>query len=104
MTMTAIGIRYPLLSIVAAGAVAALPIFGVILIRSSCTEDAPLAADQRADNLVIGVPMGHVATGSYWYELGLRDGDVITRVDEHDGIIRVDIIRNGQPGTLRHSI
>jgi hypothetical protein len=102
--MTAIGIRYPLLSIVAAGAVAALPIFGVILIRSSCTQDAPLAADRDHGDLVVGVPMAHVDASSHWYELGLRDGDVITRIDEQNGVVRIDIIRNGQPGTLRHSI
>ena len=135
--MTAIGLRYSLLSVVAAGVVASLPIVGVIAIRSDGDAIAVPAADAPAiveaftpqariepaveGGHVTGFRLSHVACDSFYAELGLRDGDVVTAIDgltlaspedalvvyeqlKGERTVAVDILRNGQHGTLHHTL
>src|SRR5438046_2005842 len=131
--MDALSFRHSLLSVVAAGVVAGLPIGAVMMIRGSCSvtapepvPDAPALADVEVVHtsavanergVLVGFRVVDVKPGSFLAHLGLRDGDVVTAVngravqrnaDVYDVFeereVAVDFVRDGQHGTLRHSL
>ena len=132
--MDTVSFRHSLLSVVAAGVVAGLPIGAVMMIRSSCSVVAPASSPATSafadagdaadvvpviapDGAVVGVRIAHVHATTFVAHLGLREGDVVTTVNGHpvdstDDIfnvyaareVAIDFVRDGQRGTLRHSL
>ncbi len=115
--MEALSLRLPLLSVVAAGAVAALPIVAVVAIRAPSPVEAVAPPSPDTPALAPrGFRLESVPPGSFAARLGLKSGDVVVSVDgapfagpeailqDSGGELVIDIIRNGQHGTLHHTL
>lgn len=117
--MHAVGFRYSVVSVVAAGVIAALPIVCALALTRVPDGPGPLAVDVRLEPDDAGVRVALVRPGSLFARFGLAAGDVVTAVDgvmvsspagalalveHHQGTIEIEFIRDGHRGTLHHTL